>query len=483
MPKKTVPARRAGREVRVMVWAARHPQIVAAPTLALASVADLGPTTTGEIAAGLTLAGVAWLRAHPDSFHQHITPRLRSARRRWLSLYAGYRWRNVCLACDLIRFHPQTGEQAVPRVIRVQAVSRSIDRVKIALAPGQSLRTWQDRQEELASMLNAQSLGILRLSPRVIQLIVIRTNPFSHTIPAVPIPDDPGEVDLAAIPLGMTEDGRTWCEPLTGGNSWLVLGDTGSGKSGLIWNPLRAMGPLIRDGLVRVSMVDPKGGMETIQGRDLFYAWADHVEDADDDESGTDALDDGEASDYQGDSALRVISAFRDRMKQRQAALAASGDRKFTISRETPFELLLIDEMSMLTAFGSRLASKTLNRLLAEILTQGRGPGFAVCGYLHEPTKDILPVRDLFTRRIALRTASSSYVDMVLGEDARLRGALADEIPADEDHAGIGYRVDQRDRNPVRVRAGYVTDEDITELVRTCTPRDPGTVVPFRPAA
>jgi S-DNA-T family DNA segregation ATPase FtsK/SpoIIIE len=332
-------------------------------------------------------------------------------------------------------------------------------------------------------MLNADTLGIIRVSPRVIQLTVVRGNPFAYTVPPVPIPDTPEEVDLGAIPLGLTEDGHTWTEPLTGGNSWLVLGDTGSGKSGLIWNPLRAMGPMIRDGLVRVTMVDPKGGMETRQGRPLFHAWADHVEDADDDDSGSDALDDMAGADYEGESAIRVITAYRNRMKDRQADLAAAGQRKFTLSRETPFELLMIDEMSMLTAFGSRLAGKTLNRLLAEILTQGRGPGFAMCGYLHEPTKDIVPVRDLFPRRIALRTSSAAYVDMALGEDARLRGALADEIPADEEYAGIGYRVDKRHRNPVRVRAGYVTDTDIAELVRTCTPRADGTVVPIRAVA
>lgn len=481
--KNKVPARRPGREVRAAVWAARHPQFVAAPTVALASVADLGPVTTGSIAAGLAAAGVGWWRAHPDSFHRYAMPRLRSARRRWLSPYAGYRWRSVCQACDLVRTHPQTGQLAVPRVVRVQVVSPTIDRVKVALAPGQSLRMWQDRADELAAMLNADTLGITKISPRVLQLTVVRGNPFDYLVPAVPIPDECDEVDLSAIPLGVTEDGGVWTEPLTGGNNWLVLGDTGSGKSGLIWNPLRAMGPMIRDGLVRVWMVDPKGGMETIQGRPLFHRWADHVEDTDDADSGTDARDDKSAEDYAGESALSVVNDFRNAMKDRQADLAAQGARKFTLSAETPFELLMIDEMSMLTAFGSRLASKTINTQLAEILTQGRSTGFGVCGYLHEPTKDIVPTRDLYRRRMALATSSASYVDMALGEGARDRGALADQIPADEAYAGVGYRVDTRHRNPVRVRAGYVSDDQIAELVRTCTPGGGDTVVPFRPAA
>ena len=127
-----------------------------------------------------------------------------------------------------------------------------------------------------------------------------------------------------------------------------------------------------------------------------------------------------------------------------------------------------------------------VNKILAEVLTQGRACGFAVCAYLQEPTKDIVPVRDLFTRRVSLRTGSSSYVDMVLGKDARLRGALADEIP-EVGHEGIGYRTSEKSRNPIRVRAGHTTDDDITELVRTCSPHqfpDDGTnVYTINPAA
>jgi S-DNA-T family DNA segregation ATPase FtsK/SpoIIIE len=63
-----------------------------------------------------------------------------------------------------------------------------------------------------------------------------------------------------------------------------------------------------------------------------------------------------------------------------------------------------------------------------------------------------------------------------------MRGALADEIRVGEEFAGIGFRVDDRSRNPIRVRAGLVTEDEIDELVRTCTPHaDPGeaTVVAF----
>jgi S-DNA-T family DNA segregation ATPase FtsK/SpoIIIE len=213
--------------------------------------------------------------------------------------------------------------------------------------------------------------------------------------------------------------------------------------------------------------------METLRARPLFHRWADHVEDTDEDD------DKGIA--YRGEAALDVIEAFRDDMKTTQLNVGGQGKRKFVVSCETPLNVLMVDELAMLTALSSGATTRRLNQLLAEIMTQGRSTGYSVLAYLQEPTKDIVPIRDLFTRRFSLRTTSASYVDMVLGDGARMRGALADEIPVGDEFAGIGFRVDDRTRNPIRVRAGLVTDPEIDELVHTCTPDAGGgsTVVAF----
>ena len=93
--------------------------------------------------------------------------------------------------------------------------------------------------------------------------------------------------------------------------------------------------------------------------------------------------------------------------------------------------------------------------------------------------------------RICLGVTAASHVDMALGEGARDRGALADEIPGDPDHAGIGFVIDTGSRLPVRFRAGWVTDTDIDDLAARCAPRpltpqyEPGdgNVLPFPRAA
>jgi len=242
-----------------------------------------------------------------------------------------------------------------------------------------------------------------------------------------------------------------------------VVGASGAGKGSLLWNPLRAMGPMIRDGLVRVWMIDLKGGTETDRGEALFHRWATTFDDA-----------------------LELLTEFRDSMIDRQAWMRAHKVRSCEVSTETPVELLMIDELAMLTAYGDRLGVREALRLLAEILTQARATDHTVMGYVQEPSKDVVDVRDLFTTRICLGVTAASHVDMALGDGARDRGALADQIPGDEAHAGIGFVIDAGSRLPVRFRAGYVTDDEIDELAQRCAPNPtrprhdgPGDVLPF----
>lgn len=446
-------SRRKGMEWRMAGWMARHPGMTGTPAVLAASMTELGPVTTGSVLAGLGAAGVSWYRGHPETFDRYAAPVLRSARRRWIR-YVGRRWRGLMIDCEFGRENRRTGHIEVPRLVRVRSASPSIDTLYVKVLRGQSLKKFQDSADELSMALRADALGIVKVKPGLIALTVVRGNPFEQVIDPAEIPADSSDVDLSALYFGEDEYGNDWTEPIIG-NHLLGVGATGSGKGSLIWNPLRAMGPAIRDGLVQVDMCDLKGGMEAGNARPLFHHYAD---------------DPGEA--------LEVIEAFRDDMKATQRHLKDEGLRKFRVSQETPLRVLMIDELAMMTALGDSGITRKAVKLLAEIMTQGRGPGFAACAFLQEPTKDILPVRDLFTRRICLRTTAENHADMALGDGMRVKGALADEIPADEDHAGIGFRVDQYTRRPIRVRAGNVTDDDITELVNTCTP-ETSNVVPF----
>ncbi|GAB3291829.1 hypothetical protein [Parasphingorhabdus pacifica] len=448
-----------GIEWRAAGWMARHPAITTTPALLGAGAVEFGPLPLGATLAGLGVGAVSWYRGHPASFDRCASPAVRSFRRRWLR-YVGGRWRGLMIDCGFSRDNRKTGHTEVPRLVRVRSASASIDTLYIKVLRGQSLKHFQDQQEVLAMALKADAIGIVKVKPQVIAITVVRGNPFDDVIDPAEIPADSADVDLGALYFGEDEDGNDWTEPLQG-HHLLGCGATGSGKSSLLWNPLRAMGPAIRDGLVRVDMCDLKGGMEAGHARSLF----------------------GDRYADEPEPALEIIEAFRDDMKATQRHLTEQGLRKFSISRETPFRVLMIDELAMMTALGDSRTTRQAIKLMAEIMTQGRDPGFALAAYVQEPTKDIVPVRDLFTRRICLRTTAENHPDMVLGDGMRIKGALTDEIPADEEHAGIGFRVDQHSRRPTRVRAGFTSDDDIAELVRTCTPShtpEESNVVRFR---
>jgi len=163
------------------------------------------------------------------------------------------------------------------------------------------------------------------------------------------------------------------------------------------------------------------------------------------------------------DDCADLIGDYVTDLDAGQRRLAGRGKRQLVVSAENPINLLIADELGALLAYGDHARENRRN--LALVGSQGRSSGHHMVGFVQEPTKDTVPVRDLFTVRVCLRLTAAGQVDGVLGEDARLRGALADEIPNVPDTAGIGYVVRPRTRTPVRVRAAYVDDREIDQLV------------------
>ena len=451
------PARRThrttGREWRAVGWLLRHPSWWLVPAVLVVAAVHLGPWPIVAFVGGLTVDLIVWARVHPPSFDRWIAPWLRAWGRRWTT-YRGRHWTAVLADCELVRENRRTGELVVPRLLRVRSATRSIDTLYVRMARGQDLQVWTEKADALAAALFAHRVAIAKVRPAVLAVIVERDMPFAHVVPAPEIPGDPRDVDLSALDVGDDEHGRPFLLGVEGRHVF-VAGATGAGKGSLLWAPLRAMGPAVRDGLVRVSMLDLKGGAETARGRALFTRYATTMDDA-----------------------LDLLADVRDAMKARQEHMRTMKVRRLAVSTEWPLELVMIDEMAMLTAYGDRGDVREALRLLAEILTQGRACLISVIGYVQEPSKDIVDVRELFPTRICLGVTAASHVDMVLGEGARERGALADEIPGGPEHAGIGFVIDEHSRLPVRFRAAYVDDDEIDELVRRCSPfAGPGDVI------
>jgi S-DNA-T family DNA segregation ATPase FtsK/SpoIIIE len=162
-----------------------------------------------------------------------------------------------------------------------------------------------------------------------------------------------------------------------------------------------------------------------------------------------------------GTDALAVLDDLVAAMHARKTEFAGQV-RSVPISSHHPLELLEFDEIGALTKYIDRKTREAITERVALLTTQGRALGFTVRGYVQEPTKDTVPVRELFPRRICLRVSAKSHVGMVLGDQAYERGAWANRIT--EAEAGVGYVFGEGIREPLRIRAGWVPDKTIKQL-------------------
>jgi S-DNA-T family DNA segregation ATPase FtsK/SpoIIIE len=272
----------------------------------------------------------------------------------------------------------------LPMVLGVRS-GASWDEVRVRLVPGQKPEDFDEAARALASARGVARCQVRELSPNVVSIDFQRRDLLVHPVTCrdlttlAPIPG--GAIDLRRVWAGRTEYGQDWHVPLAAGHT-LTAGATGAGKNSVMWCPLVSIAPAIRDGWVRVSGIDPKG-MELAYGRRIFHRYA---------VTGTDALE--------------VLDDLVSAMDARKSEFAGRV-RSVPISPEHPLELLEFDEIGALTKYTDRKTREAITERVALLTTQGRALGFIVRGYVQEPTKDTVPVRDLFPRRICLRVSAN----------------------------------------------------------------------------
>ena len=426
--------------------------------------------TLGSLLAGLGLWWlIAWRTDHLTGFDALVGRRLRAWVLRWW-LYARRmpRWLRACrltvpdnsqglqVSVNLLRRSGMTRpnrprRDQTPRIVGVRS-GASWDEVRLRLVAGQKPEDFDLVTRELAVARGVSRCQVRELGPNLVSIDYQRRNLLAGTVTCpdlTSLADLPGTaIDLDRVWAGRTEYGTDWTVSLRGSHT-LVAGATGAGKGSVLWAPIRSIAPAIRDGLVRVSGIDPKG-MELAYGRRIFHRYAVTAKDA-----------------------LALLDELVERMDARKEVHAGKV-RTVPISRETPLELVEFDEIGALTKYvGDRKTREAISERIGVLTTQGRALGFCVRGYVQEPTKDTVPVRELFPRRICLRVAAKSHVGMVLGDTAYDRGAWANRIG--ETEAGVGYLFGEGIREPLRVRAGWVPDEDIKALEAFVTPTTPDT--------
>jgi DNA segregation ATPase FtsK/SpoIIIE, S-DNA-T family len=356
------------------------------------------------------------------------------ARNRWRGWFYRRHWHAAMTLGGLAPMYRK--RVLVPVLVHVRA-SRSVDVVTVRLATGQAPGDFADRAASLAHAFGAELCRVRELGPGMVVLEFVRADTLAQPFGALPFP---AEVNLSALPVGRTEDGGPWLLRLLGTHV-LIAGATGSGKGSVIWSAVRALFPAIVGGWCQVWALDPKR-MELSFGRDLFARYA--------------------------DQAAAMVGLLEDAVTEMHERAAQFGGitRTFTPSLLFPFLVVLVDEMAFITAYQpDRDLRKRAEAAIATLTSQGRSVGVCVVGALQDPRKDVISLRNLFPTRVALRLDESDQVDMVLGDGARDRGALADEISAlPVQGAGVGYVRLEASPDPVRVRAAYVSDADIREM-------------------
>jgi S-DNA-T family DNA segregation ATPase FtsK/SpoIIIE len=416
-------------------WLLRHPSLlIALAAMVVVGVVE-GLAVLGVVVVLVVVVLAAWARLHRASFDATAGRVVRAV---WRSGWTyGARWRASMMFAGL--GGRLDGGEWLPRVSRVRA-GRWADRVTVRMVVGQQPTDWERRSEALAHAFGARSCQVTVLAgrPGYLELTVGRQDPLAAIVAALPVPKA-DEVDLAAVPVGVTEDGRPWTLALAGGTHTLVAGCTGAGKGSVVWSLVRALAPAIRDGWVQVWAVDPKAGLELAPGAPMFARFA-----------------------YEPESMVELLEDAADVMLARCDRFRGV-TRVHTPTVDEPALVVVIDELAKLTAYepDASLRRRAI-QAISVLLTQGRAPAITVVAALQDPRKDIVSFRDLFTVRVALRLVEAQQTRLILGDGAHDRGALCERIP--RALPGVGYVVLDGDLHPTRVRASWVSDDDIEAL-------------------
>lgn len=423
---------------RAVVWLLVHPRTsgwLTAGVLIWWAFRHWGGWPLARVAFGLGVLLLLWAHLHPPSWNRWVEW---PARGRWRRVWVYRReWQPAMLTTGLAL--SSTMGNLLPILGRVRA-RPGLDVVRVKVNPGQTLEDWSRVSGRLA-----QTFGVLDVRPRTVpgdahalDLWCVTADPLAGVTPA-PVPTVP--VDLAAVPVAVTEDGGVFTLPVLFSHT-LIAGETGSGKGSVLWSLLAGLAPDVGGGRVKVWAIDPKGGMELQAGAALF----DRFE-----------YRDPEAMCLLLEQAVTAMRARIERLRQGQV-------RKVTPTVATPLIVVVVDELASLVAYVTdpKLKARTV-AALSLLLSQGRAPGVVVIAATQDARKETLGMRDLFPTRVALRTAEAQQADMILGEGSRARGARTDLIPTTL--PGVGYVLMDGQPEPARVRFGYLDDQQIRDLV------------------
>jgi len=359
-----------------------------------------------------------WALHRPASFSRCVAP-FRGMAWRWRMTAS---WTEICSSCRLVKADG-------PELIRL-SVRWPHARLLVRPEFGQTASDFEDAADAIRAASGASRIRIEPAGPRNLQLTFTIGDELRQAFNARPAP----RPALAKVVMGRSERGDAWELPL--GPHTLVAGCSGSGKGSVFWSMAFGLAPAVHDGSVQLHGIDLKGGMEVLMGEQLFTTTA-------------------------TDAAHAVASLERlVREMTLRSRMYAGRVRTHVPSVDLPLHVVMIDELAALTAYcPERDLQRRAEVALSLLCSQGRAPGFMVFACLQDPRKEVIPARGLFTQMVGLRLKDLSETSMVLGEVAVESGAHCHRITRDV--PGTAYVLPEDGTHPIRVRAGYASDNAI----------------------
>lgn len=368
------------------------------------------------------------------------------------------KWERAC-AAQGIKWDGQVPKLLNPRFVAFGDVRARID-------PGSiygDVRTVQNKTLQLAGSLRTQKSGgchelvITETDPGQASVHMYFRKPLDQirTVQQLPMPAADDEIAFAINREGTAASIKMM--------NTLIIGETGSGKSGTFW---AIIADLVRRKVpTELWVCDPKGGMEfgilrrQLAGQLAVDANGDAVPVSD-----RSMVVRNFASTPAG--CMELIKNFEAAMKVRQEENDRLQRRLIPKpTKEEPLAILVIDEFLSLPEITKAGSSGPL----ARIATQSRATLMMAVGLAQGGKISMMgDIRDLFPQSIALKTKNRHVTEAVLGGTENELSAFCSSIPADR--PGTGWYRDRKGA-VVKFRAPYVTDADTELLAKSEAPK------------
>lgn len=401
------------------------------------------------------VVGVVWSLVDPFGFEKRIAgPWRRRQWRRW----ARKNWDHLARECGLsvqrtrtvkvsrkvrvgdhteyVREPKEVSNWVAPYLSRVETHGDKLT-LRIRARIGQSLDEVEAAAPKLQVAAAAQSSRCVQVSSCELLVELMMGNALATGREATLLTRQE-MVAVGRVPAGRAQDGSIWWLPVAGRHT-LVAGCSGSGKGSVLWSVVGNLAPAVPTREVQVWGIDLKRGIELTMGKQLFSCMA--------------------TTPAQAVKVLKKLLAVIDERGPRMAGQV----REHTPRPSDPLHVLVIDELAVLTSYGPPEVVKEANRLLAEILTQGRALGVVVLACVQDPRKEVVGMRGLFTQTIALRQMGATETRLILG-DGTAQTCPAHRIPVSQQ--GTGWIQDETGAFD-QVRADYWPDNLIRTTAKT----------------